>query len=100
MTPLDLEVEGKHMANLRRKLPPNAEESWVGRAIRSLPSPIIPLAPLARLLRSQAFAQAKIKSEIETDEPAFTPSVDWRAIVSLETSPTSYPPLTVFSERT
>ena len=86
------------MANFRRKLPPNEDESCDGKATLPFPRPIIPLAPLARVLVTlQLCAQAKIKSEIETGRPALEPSVDCREIVSSVISEKPVVPKTLFS---
>ena len=98
MTPFVFGFEGKQIANLRRKPPPKADASWVGRPTGFLPRPSIPLAPLAKSITSMSVAHEKMKSRTEFSGPGFEPSVDWSEILSMATSPNkSIFPVTVFS---
>lgn len=68
-------MDGRHMANLRRKDPPNEEEIWVGRVMRFRPRPTMPFVPLARPFKRGSVVHAKMKLGMMMLGPDLDPSI-------------------------
>lgn len=78
-------VDDRQVANFLWS--PNFEASCDGRAIRDLPRPSIPWAPLASLFKRNLGAQEKRKCSTVVTGPDFDPSTDWTVKLSSTSSP-------------
>lgn len=92
MTPSDSD---RHRKNLLS--PPDAAESCSGRAVRALPRPIIPCAPLAKPLSRDAGATARRRCWTAGVEAAYGESA---AKATSESSDAAASPVKLFLEMT